>query len=297
MATGERPALLAIGHGSRSTDGVDAYWRFVAEVRRAAGDDGVAASVAGGFIEFAEPDLDSAVDKLVADGARHVVAVPLVLLGAGHLKNDGPAVVARGRSRHLGVRFDYGRDLGVHPNVLAVADSRIRETLAGGEPSEWAVVLVGRGSTDPDANADLFKVARLLEDACRLSTVEAAFVSLSPPGAPAALERARRLGAKRIAVVPYFLFTGVLVDRVGEQARAFAIEHPEVEVRVGPHLGGDVRLAELVLERFREATAGGARMNCDCCVYRTAFPGHEAKVGAPVVVHDGHRHTTIEEGR
>jgi cobalt/nickel transport system ATP-binding protein len=235
-----------------------------------------------GFIELAEPDLDTAIDRLVAGGATSVVAVPLVLLGAGHLKSDGPAALHRGRRRHPHVRFAYGRDLGIHPLVLEVAEQRIRETLGEEDPADWAVVTVSRGSTDPDANADLHKVARLLWDSRGTAMVEPAFVSLAPPSVPEALERCRRLGARRIAVVPYFLFTGVLVERIGAQAAAWAAEHPDVVVRVGPYLGPDPRIARLVLDRYHEADAGEARMNCDCCIYRVPLPGYEHRVGAPI---------------
>jgi sirohydrochlorin ferrochelatase len=258
-------ALLLVGHGSRSAAGVAEYWDFSAALRERAD-----IPVGGGFIELAQPDLDTAVDKLVADGAPGVVAVPLVLLGAGHLKNDGPAALARARHRHPSVRFTYGRDLGIHPAVLDTAEERI----AAASTEADAVVVVSRGSSDPDANADLHKVARLLQDRRGLDLVEPAFVSLAPPGVPAALERCRRLGARRIAVVPYFLFTGVLVDRIGEQARTWAAAHPEVRVDVGRHLGVDSRIVGLVLDRYREALTGDARMNCDLCVYRTGVPVH-----------------------
>jgi len=249
------PALLVIGHGSRDQAGVAEYWRFVDLVTRTTD-----VPVVGGFIELAEPDLDTAVDKLLADGAEHVVGVPLVLLGAGHMKLDGPAALERARVRHPEVRFDYGRALGIHPLVLELAADRIPRDADG-------VVVVGRGSSDPDANADLFKIGRLLQDATGVGIVEPAFVSLADPRVPAAIERCRRLGAERIAVVPYFLFTGVLVDRIGEQARANgAVPHP--------HLGVDPRLAQLVLERYREALAGDAHMNCDGCKYRMAAAVH-----------------------
>ncbi|HEV3352795.1 MAG TPA: sirohydrochlorin chelatase [Acidimicrobiales bacterium] len=256
------PALLVIGHGSRDHAGVAEYWRFVDQVARATD-----APVGGGFIELAEPDLDTAIDKLIADGAERIVGVPLVLLGAGHMKLDGPAALDRGRRRHPHVHFDYGRALGIHPLVLDVAADRIpRDT--------DAVVVVGRGSSDPDANADLFKIARLLQDATGVPIVEPAFVSLAEPRVPAAIARCHRLGAASIAVVPYFLFTGVLVERIGEQARANgAVPHP--------HLGVDSRLVALVLERYREALAGDAHMNCDGCKYRLA---------AAVHVHDHNTH-------
>jgi len=263
--------LLLVGHGSRSPAGVAAYWDFAGVLRAEA----PGLRVGCGFIELAAPDLDTAVDLLVAEGATRIVAVPLVLLGAGHLKNDGPAALTRARHRHPGVSFAYARDLGIHPEALAVAEDRI-EVATGRWPPPTerevgAVVLVSRGSSDPDANADLYKVARLLWDGGDVDLVEPAFVSLAPPSVPAALDRCLRLGAMRIAVVPYFLFTGVLVDRIREQTSTWAAAHPGTEVTGGPELGPDPRLARLVLERYREAIDGDVRMNCDCCVYRVAL--------------------------
>lgn len=265
------PALLLIGHGSRSAAGVDQYWMLADAVRRSR----PGLTMGCGFIELARPDLDDAIGDLVERDVTSVIAMPLVLLGAGHLKSDGPAALSRGRIRHPGVNFTYARDLGIHPAVLAVAEDRIRT--AGGD----AVVLVGRGSSDPDANADLYKVGRLLDDSRGLGMVEPAFVSLARPSVADALDRCRRLGASTVAVVPYFLFTGLLVDRIERQARVWAERHPDVEVVVGSELGPDERVARLVIERYDEARTGGAVMNCDCCIYRTALPGYEQRVGAP----------------
>jgi len=269
----EQPSLLIVGHGSRSAVGVAEYW----DLAKAVADTAPELDVGCGFIELAAPDLDAAVDRLVDRGARSVVAVPLVLLGAGHMKDDGPAALHRGRHRHPAVRFAYGRHLGVHPLVLAVAEDRIRAAIGDADPAETAVVLVSRGSSDPDANADLYKVTRLLWDSRGLAMVEPAFVSLAQPSVPAALERCRLLGAIRVVVVPYFLFTGILVDRINDQVAEWGRSHPEVDARPGPHLGADPRVAELVLARYREALAGDAHMNCDLCVYRHALPGYEHK--------------------
>jgi cobalt/nickel transport system ATP-binding protein len=294
---GQHPALLLVGHGSRSAAGVGSYWELAAAVQAQAPH----LALGCGFIELAEPDLDTAVDDLVSAGAASVAAVPLVLLGAGHMKDDGPAALARARHRHPGVTFTYGRHLGIHPAPLAVATERAASALGSttGPPGAGAVVLVGRGSSDPDANADLYKVSRLVWDflaaggAADLVTVEPAFVSLAPPSVPAALDRCRRLGATTVVVVPYFLFTGVLVERIAAQAAAWALDHPGVGVVVSPELGPDPRLAALVLERYVEAAGGRASMNCDCCAYRTPLPGHEARVGRAPAGHD-HSHAHSE---
>jgi cobalt/nickel transport system ATP-binding protein len=269
VATG---SLMVVGHGTRDADGIEEFWTLAEHVREAAGE----LPVGFGFIELAEPLVDQGLDELIARGSRDVVSVPLVLLAAGHLKNDGPAALTRARARHPEINFRMGRDLGIDPVVLEIVEERARA--AGGD----AVVLVGRGSSDPDATSDLYKVARLLQDNRGLGMVEPAFAGVATPTVSEALERCRRLGANKIAVVPFFLFTGVLVPRIYAEAAAYAEQHPELEVMAGAHLGPDRRLARLVLERYREALTGDVRMNCDLCTYRVRLPGYEDKLGTPI---------------
>jgi sirohydrochlorin cobaltochelatase len=214
--------------------------------------------------------------------------------------------------RHPGLRFRYGRPLGPHPVLLDVLEARIDEALGVAAPGEQVldgqargkearagthVVLVGRGSTDPDGNAEVAKVARLLWEGRGYADVTLSFISLTEPSVPAALERARRLGAERIVVAPYFLFAGVLPDRVTAQAGAFEEQHPEIDVRVSGLIGACDELAGLVLERYTEALQGDIRMNCDTCAYRIAMPGFADKVGLAQTPHyhphdvaAGHRH-------
>jgi cobalt/nickel transport system ATP-binding protein len=277
------PALLVVGHGTRDADGLAECHQLAALVRDAAGP---AMAIETGFIELAEPLVDAAIDRLVAAAQpKDIISVPLVLLAAGHLKNDGPATLTRARQRHPEVAFTMGRDLGIDPAVLAVAEDRIRAALpAGHDPQSTGVVLVGRGSSDPDACGDLYKVARLLADGRGLGLVEPAFAGVAQPDLPAALERLRRLGATTVVVAPFLLFTGILVRRLYATASSWAAEHPAVDVRAAAHLGPDRRLARLVLERYREALQGDVRMNCDLCTYRVRLPGYEDKVGMPISV-------------
>jgi cobalt transport protein ATP-binding subunit len=272
------PAMVLLGHGSRDADGVDEYWALAEAVRNAAPD----LKIGCGFVELAEPGVDEAIDRLVADGAHEVVVVPLVLLAAGHLKNDGPASMARARQRHPSVHFRLARDLGIEPTLLSIAEERIRDAAGDADPEKLGVALIGRGSSDPDACSDLWKVGRLLADKRGLGTIEPGFVSVARPNVAEAMERCRLLGATTIVVSPFFLFTGMLVPRIHQQAGEWAAQHPEIAVLGGAHLGPDPRLARIVLERYREALHGDVRMNCDLCTYRVQLPGYEDKVGLPI---------------
>jgi sirohydrochlorin cobaltochelatase len=270
------PALLIVGHGTRDEAGAEAFRSFVDGLRDRLPD----TPVGGGFIELSPPPLADAVAGLVTAGARRFAAVPLVLVSAGHAKGDIPAALVRERERHPGTSFSYGRPLGPHPALLTVLERRLDEVLAPEDRADTTVLLVGRGSTDPDANAEVVKVARLLWEGRGLAGVETAFVSLAAPDVPSGLTRCRLLGARRIVVLPYFLFTGILPERVEQQAADWAAEHPDTDLRQAAVMGPTEELAELVLARYREALAGDLRMNCDTCVYRVAMPGFEDRVGA-----------------
>jgi sirohydrochlorin cobaltochelatase len=281
-----RPPLLIVGHGTRSASGVGEFGQFVERVQRRLGSPDSPSAVTGGFLELAPPPMTEAVRELVELEHRRIAVVPLVLVAAGHAKGDVPAALERERQRHPGVAFAYGRPLGPHPTLLSLLEQRVDAVVDRAERPATTVLLVGRGTTDPDANAELAKVARLFEEGRGFAGVEYAFISLASPSVPAALERCRRLGASRVVVLPYFLFSGVLPDRVVAQAQDFADAHPAVEVRCAGLIGDCDELADLVLERYAESLGGDLRMNCDTCLYRIALPGFEHRVGAPQTPHD-----------
>ncbi|MDP9477078.1 MAG: sirohydrochlorin chelatase [Actinomycetota bacterium] len=286
------PALLIVGHGSRDERGAREFHELVRLVREKS----PYLPVEGGFIELSKPPISECVNRLVEGKVRKISAVPLMLLAAGHAKDDIPATLVREGLSHPDVDFGYGRALGIRPELLGLMDERISAVVPEDEKDEWAVLVVGRGSSDPDANSDLFKASRLFGEGRPYETVETAFVSMTPPKVHEGLERLRKLGAKKVAVFSYFLFTGVLEERIREQSEEFAGQNPDLEVRYAGYFGPDARVADLVLERYREAVRGDIRMNCDVCVHRVALPGFEEKVGAPATPHyhpdeNGHDHS------
>ena len=289
---GLEPALLVVGHGSRAPRGAREFHELVALVKER----NPALAVEGGFIELSRPPVSECVNRLAEAGARRVAAVPLMLLAAGHAKDDIPATLVREKMRHPEIGFEYGRALGIRPELLSLMDERISAAVPDKEKEETAVLIVGRGSSDPDANSDLWKISRLFYEGRPYPFVEAAYVSMTPPDVPAGLDRLKRLGARRIAVFSYFLFTGVLEERIRRQSEEFAAANPEVAVSYAGYFGPHERVADLVFERYREAIKGDIRMNCDVCVHRVALPGFEEKVGAPATPHHhpdepGHSHS------
>ena len=288
---GVDPALLIVGHGSRDARGARQFHELVGMVRER----NPALAVEGGFIELSRPPISECVNRLAEGGASSIAAVPLMLLAAGHAKDDIPATLVREKMSHPEVSFNYGRALGIRLELLTLMDEKISAAIPEEEKEETAVLVVGRGSSDPDANSDLAKISRLFYEGRPYPLVEIAYVSMTPPKVTAGLERLRRLGAKKVAVFSYFLFTGVLEERIRWQSEEFAAANPEMEIAYAGYFGSHEKVADLLIERYYEAIQGDIRMNCDVCVHRVALPGFEEKVGTTATPHyrpdePGHHH-------
>ena len=218
-----------------------------------------------------------------------------MLLAAGHAKDDIPATLVREKMSHPGIEFGYGRALGIRPELLELMDERISVAVPEDEREETAVLVVGRGSSDPDANSDLTKVSRLFYEGRPYPMVETAYVSMTPPNVSEGLERLKKLGARRIVIFSYFLFTGILEERIRGQSEEFAAANPKVTISYAGYFGPHEKVVGLLMERYQEAVRGDIRMNCDVCVHRVALPGFEEKVGTPATPHyhpdePGHAH-------
>ena len=209
-----------------------------------------------------------------------------MLFAASHVKNDLPWEMNSFMAGNPGVEVRLGRDLGIAPKLLAAAADRIA-AIAPGDRSDAVLVVVGRGTNDPDANSNIAKIARMLWEGMGFGWAEAAFSGVAHPRVDAALERASRLGFGRIVVFPYFLFTGVLVKRIYAQTDEVAARHPGIAFVKAGYLGDHPRIIDAFLERVREVDGGDPAMNCQLCKYRTRIVGYEDAVGTP---QQGHHH-------
>jgi sirohydrochlorin ferrochelatase len=85
--------------------------------------------------------------------------------------------------------------------------------------------------------------------------VETAWVSLTRPSVATAIDRCVRLGATRIALMPYFLNTGVLLKRIDAQLAEVMASDPGVPIVRGEHFGLHPRLLDLLERRARDGLA------------------------------------------
>jgi sirohydrochlorin cobaltochelatase len=278
--------VMVCGHGSRDVDAVEEFERLVRGLARRLPE----YPLERGFLEFARPTLREGLDRLRRRKVDRVLAVPGMLFAAGHVKNDVPSVLNAYVAKH-GMRIEFGRDLGIEPKLLAAARDRIEAALATRDPdlprAETLLAVVGRGTSDPDANGNIAKVARMLWEGMAFGWAEVGYSGVAHPRVDALLERAARLGFRRIVVFPYFLFTGVLVRRIYAQTDEVAARHPGIEFVQAGYLNDHPLVLDTFVERIEGITAGDVNMNCMLCRYRERIIGYEAAVGAP---QRGHHH-------
>lgn len=281
-----RLGVMICGHGSRDAAACAEFGTLVRKVARALPE----WPVEMGYLEFARPIIREGLDALRARGVDHVLAVPGMLFAAGHVKNDVPSVLNAYAAEH-GLKLEMGRDLGIDGKLLEAASDRIRSALRPLAPvpmEETCLVVIGRGTSDSDANGNVAKVARMLWEGMGFGHAEIGYSGVARPRTEVAVERAIRLGFRRVVVFPYFLFTGVLVRRIYEAVDAVSARHLEVEVLKAPYLDDHPLVVDTFVERIRGISAGDVAMNCSLCKYRTPILGFERDLGAPQESHHHH---------
>ena len=282
-----KPAILIVGHGSRDAEGTQEFTQLVHLFAQ----QDPTRIVECGFLEFAQPLIQTGVDRCVERGAEVIAVLPGMLMAAGHAKNDIPSEVHEARRRYPGVAFHYGRHLHLHANILALCSMKIAAVEAQAAPQErqeTLLLVVGRGSSDPDANADVQKLARMLWEGMGFGWAAACYIGVTTPLLPEALIRCHRMGFARIIVFPFFLFTGVLEKRIRRLTAEFASQHPEAEFLCADYLNVHPLLLDAFVERSDEVVHGSPNMNCELCKYRVQLPGFEEAVGLPQYGHHHH---------
>ena len=277
-------AVLLCGHGSRDPDAIGEFEIAAAALRRCLGSQ----AFATGYLEFARPTIQEGLSDLAARGARRILAVPGMLFAASHVKNDLPWEMNSFMAAHPGIDVRLGRDLAIDAKLLAAAADRLASVIPHNR-EDALLVVVGRGTNDPDANSNISKITRMLWEGMGFGWGETAFSGIAHPRVDAALGRAARLGFRRVVVFPYFLFTGVLVKRIYAQTDEAAARLPEIEFLKAPYLRDHQLVIDAFVERVAELEGDATpNMNCQLCKYRTQIVGYEEEVGTAQRAHHHH---------
>ncbi len=269
-----RTGILVVGHGSREPASNYEFEGLVGCVRKRRVD----FNVEHAYVELAAPTLADGLDAMARRNERVVVA-PFFLFTAAHVKNDIPLALAGARRKFPTVRFTAARVLGVHPALAGLAYQRACEADGLVDAKRTALVIVGRGSSDPDANGDFFKLVRLVAEGHDFGWVAPAFIGITKPLFDEAIELIARARPEKILVVPYFLFAGRLISQLEAQVQEFRKRYPWIRTTLAPHLGVHSKLLEVFDARLDEALSERALLPCDNCQFRTPIGAITENVG------------------
>ena len=187
--------LVIAAHGTRDPEGV-AVCRALAERVRAKLPD---TKLTMGFVELTEPSIPEAVAEALEGfepkGEMDAVVVPLMLATGGHVRIDIPEAIDEGRGE---ARVAYSAALLGSPLLDSAVRNRVVEVLGEWRPQDTACVLVGRGSPVTESNAERYRMARTLMEETELRSIHPAFIQVSRPSVPEALNHAKATGVKQI---------------------------------------------------------------------------------------------------
>ncbi len=264
--------LLAIGHGTRNDRGRQTFIDFVAAYQKL----DTSRPVIPCFLELTKPTIQQGIEACVEQGYTDITALPILLFAARHNKFDVTNELDRSRLPYPQLKLSYGRHFGITPKIIELWRDRLaRLDLPENNPrnvsrEDTVLLFVGRGSSDPDANGDVCKLARIMWEGSGYKTVETCFIGITHPRLDEGFNRAYLHQPKRIIVLPYFLFTGTLMEKIQNITVQQQEQHSDIDFASLPEMGIASQLLQVIREREIEAQLGRVAMNCEMCKFRLA---------------------------
>lgn len=201
------------------------------------------------FLELAEPSIGQGFETCIQKGATSISVIPVFLLSANHIKMDIPKELHHLQNKYPGVEVIYGRPFGVHEAIPHLLWERIMNSAINLKKNTH-ILLVGRGSTDPDVKRDLEKIAFNVQNHYGIPSIQACFLTGSFPSFEEALWNSREL-YDQVIVVPYLLFSGLLINGMKRTISHYQQQSKQT-VTLCETLGYHPILKEVLLTRINE---------------------------------------------
>lgn len=204
-----------------------------------------------GFLELSAPTIEEAFKNCIERGATKIIAIPVLLLTAAHAKEDIPYELSRLKKLFPDIKLMFGEPIGVHPDIIEILMERIIETRQG-VTDESMVLLVGRGSSDPEVKVDLMCIAEMLKKRLGIGRVDICFLAAASPNLEEGYNIVQSSQYKKVFVIPYLLFTGVLMKKLEKMIKTNN-QNLSQQVILCNYLGYHPLLKKILRERVMEA--------------------------------------------
>ncbi|MEB3288510.1 MAG: CbiX/SirB N-terminal domain-containing protein [Leptolyngbya sp.] len=172
--------------------------------------------------------------RAAAAGVTDIRIVPIFLLRGVHVLRDLPMEVQAAQPCLPGLSLTLTPPLGDHPGLRNLVQTRLQTTTA----EAW--LLLAHGSRRPEGNRTIHALAQALGGAVAYWAV--------PPHLDTQIIHLIQQGVQRLAILPYFLFTGSTTDAITQRAEELAERFPDLGIHLLPPLGPSPDLAQLVVD-------------------------------------------------
>ncbi|WP_248735492.1 sirohydrochlorin chelatase [Neobacillus rhizosphaerae] len=235
-------AILYISHGTRSAKGTEEVNVFIQRVKRRI--DVPIQEIS--FLELNEPLIEEGFKRCVAKGATEITVVPLFLLAAGHIKQDIPRTLWSLQARYPAIQVNVMEPFGVQGGILDAVAELIRKTLVNVFPQD-RLLIVGRGSSDSGIQSDFAEIAGGIRDRLGIEHVSVSFLAAAEPRLREGLEIISEKADGRVIVVPYLLFSGLLIAEVNQEV--LKRQKQGQQIHFTAPLSGQQIIEDIVIER------------------------------------------------
>ena len=249
--------IILCGHGSRAKIAEEEFSLLATGLRARFPE----LEVEYGFLEYSSPNIHMAIDRLIAKGVTNIYAVPGMLFSATHARNDIPSVLTTYMEKNPALTIKYGKELGLHDEMIMAFQHRIMEAVnlaempKPGDLYDTMLVVVGRGTSVAEANAEVAKLTRIVAENMGFGWSETVYSGVTFPSVGRGLEMALKLGYKKIIVAPYFLFSGKLIGRIHGYINKVMAQYPDVEISVADYLRDQSHVLNTFVERIEETVS------------------------------------------
>lgn len=244
-----RKALLVVDRGSREPDVRQELQEICSLAKRRAGYDYADYC----FLEVLPPFIAEGITKCVASGAGFITVMPYFLYPGLKLKDTVRQSAKMGKDKNL--KMAITKPLSYHPIMAQLIVDRINELKKNKginyHDRECDIVLIGHGSSDKNARDAFIYTANAIRPYYR--NLHFCFLELDHPNIGEGIGQAVAKNPKVILMMPYFLHKGahIKIDVV-KDVHASLEKHDFKNAFMARHLGVDVKLVDLVVERAKE---------------------------------------------
>ncbi|HSU79696.1 MAG TPA: sirohydrochlorin chelatase [Candidatus Angelobacter sp.] len=234
-------AVLYVSHGSRVKEGVDQARFFIESCMEPL-------SVAIQeicFLELVKPSIKEGVERCIQQGADEIIIQPVLLFAAGHVKKDIPEEVNKIKRLYPTIKFSYGKPFGQDARIIDILSERLHQS---GTPllGEAMILLVGRGSSDPEIKENFEVISEAIWNKEGLP-IQSCFLAACDPRLSDGLVLAQKSGFRQVFVIPYLMFTGILMKDMKKAIRPY--QSVNQTFFLCQSLGYHEKLKEVLIER------------------------------------------------